>query len=359
MHEHAGETGAPSLNRRDVLKGMGAVGAGAAGITATSESAEAGFLFGDCLADWPEGLETRIDVRDSEPTEEGSVPGSGDLVLFVHGWLSDEIFGDLDVDGSAQAAGFEQALDEEGVDAHLVPVMWDSMTTWTVAKWRADDAGETLARWLEANADNYDSVSVFGHSLGTRVALVALDKLADTDVTLDEVGLLSGAVDPESICGQYDRGIDSSVEGTVYSYHSEDDPMVCTLYGIRELGSAVGCEGKECDDGGWFSDPDEPPENYEDVDLSDRVLGHCNFYKAESMDFDGESAVPELVDRQLAHLTNGTNPEDDESSEDDSSDTEDSGSGGDGPGFTMPAVLAGVGGAAAAQKLRGSGEADN
>lgn len=338
-----------TATRRQVLATMGAAGAGAAGLTGASQTAEAGLLFGDCAIKWPDDIDARIDVDGAAPAPNGAMPESGDLLLFIHGWLSEDIFDSIPVDGANQAAAFEQALDELDFEGTTAAVMYDSTTLWGLAKHNADSAAETLAAWLEENAHNYDSIHLAGHSLGTRVALQTLANLESTTVT--STALLGGAVDPDTICSEYKQAIETGVEERVYSYHTDDDAMVCTLYAIREFTSGVGCTGADCS-GGWFSDGGELPSNYEDVDLTGTTEGHCNYYKPESMDFDGESAVPEIARRQLPELTDppaADNPDDEDSDDD---------QGGGGPGFTLPAVGAALGLSALYTKLRG-GEAGN
>ncbi len=172
--------------------------------------------------------------------------------------------------------------------------MWDSTTSWTPAKWNAEDAGETLAIWLENNYHKYDSVKILAHSLGSRVTLTALNELEN--VTVDSVGLLGGAVDPDSICDEFKDGIEQNVD-KVYNYHSENDGIVCNIYAVRELGSGIGCGGADCESGWWFWSEDESLDNFTDVDVTDDVHGHCNYYKPDSME-EG-NCVQEIIDRQL------------------------------------------------------------
>ena len=278
---------------------MTVAGAAAVGVTASNGTAEAGVLTGGCAtSDWPAATDDRIEIDGNSPVERGEIPAWGDLVIYVHGLFGDDLLDSIDINGANQAAALDQALSEQGVHTPVVAAMWNSSTTWTVAKSRADSAGETLAQWLEANRWRYGSVTLVAHSLGARVTLTALSELAGTGVTVDSVALLGGAVDPDTACEDYYHGIETSVTGSVYNYHSGDDGIVCTVYAIREFGSAIGCNGSDCS-GGWFSDDGELPTNFEDVDLTGDVTGHCNFLKPESMDFDDESAVPDIIERQF------------------------------------------------------------
>lgn len=289
-----------TLSRRTVLKGMGAAGVAAAGGSAATGSAAGGSLGDDCLVDWPPELGTRIDVAGNQPDESGTVPHSGDLVVFVPGWLNEDVIDAIDINGSHLANALDEALRDEGYTGKTVVAMWDSMTLWSLAKSRADDAGKTLATWLDWNAMDYDSVTLVAHSLGARVTLKALNELQWESV--DSVALLGGAVDPDAVCEDYEAGIEDFVDHEVYNYHSEDDGTVCNLYAIRELESAIGCSGSECDGSGWqwWRDESEPPANFENVDVTGRVEGHCGYLKPAAMDNQGENCIDDVVDNQLS-----------------------------------------------------------
>jgi pimeloyl-ACP methyl ester carboxylesterase len=297
MTEHVrnGGDGSTAINRRDVLRGMGAAGVGTAGLAATSEDAAAGAITGGCLVDWPEAIDAAVYLDDDEPDEDGPIPEDGDLVIYVHGLFGEDIVDEINAfNGLNQATALEMALSNQGVDVPLIAGMWDSTTGWWTAKGRADEAGQTLATWLEANRENYDSLVVVGHSLGARVTLVALNQLADTDITVTSAGLLGGGVDPDTVCDEYATGIEESIEEGVYSYHSEGDGVVCWVYAVPEWTPALGCEGSGCDG---------LPEGYVDVDVSDDVTGHCNYLQPTSLVDNGSNAVPELVDNQFDFAT--------------------------------------------------------
>lgn len=281
------------LNRRDVLRGIGTVGATATLGTAAAGSETQG-KNGDCVSsDWPDPIGARIDLHDDEPVESGDMPDSGDIVIFVHGWLADDVFGSIHTNGTTMAHGLHQALEEEGFSGNTIAAMWDSLTLWSTAKRRADRDGKTLATWLDNNAWRYDSVTLVAHSLGSRVSLVALQEV--TRGTVDSVALLGGAVHPDTVCDEYKDGIEDAVEDKVYNYHTEADGTVCNTYAIREGGPAIGCEGSDCD-AGFFS---ERPTNFEDVDMTGKTYGHCGYLKPTSMDFEGRSCAPEIVDKQF------------------------------------------------------------
>ena len=284
----------PTYRRRDLLRGVGLLVGGTVGTVGLTEPSRAGSVTGGCLAAWPPPLADRLDVSGTEAVVDGSLPDSGDLVLYVHGLFGEDIHEALDEgNGANQAAALAQALTEElgSTALQVIPVMWNSTATYTLAKWRATAAGETLADWLEDNAGDYRSVRLLAHSLGARVALHALERLET--VTLHSVGLLGGGVSPRAICDTYADGI-SAHATAVYNYRSTFDEVACLAYAVREGTAALGCVGPDCG-----SVSDSPPANFTDVDVSGSVIQHCNYFKPESMDFPGENSIPELVDRQF------------------------------------------------------------
>jgi pimeloyl-ACP methyl ester carboxylesterase len=283
------------IRRRDVLRGMGAAGAGTVGLSAASEDAAAGAITGGCLVDWPGPTDAEIGIGGSEPEESNGVPDDGDLVVYVHGLFGEDVVDGIDYfNGSNQATALSMALSEQGVDLPVAAAMWDSTTGWWTAKDRADEAGQVFATWLEENRAEYDSLVVVGHSLGARVTLVALEQLADTDVSVTSVGLLGGGVDPDTVCDEYAAGIEASVDEGVYSYHSTGDNIVCWVYAVPELTPAIGCEGSDCG---------PLPDGFVDVNVSDDVTGHCNYLQPTSLIDSGGNAVGELVDNQFGFAT--------------------------------------------------------
>lgn len=300
MQEQHTSSTTSGITRRQALKGAGAAGVAAVGGTAATGSAAADYEQDGCLFGWPDELGARINIADDEPVETGAVPNSGDLVVFVPGWLNQDTIDAIDINGSHLANTFDDALRDEGFTGESVVAMWDSTTIWTHAKLRSDDAGETLATWLEWNSDAYDSVTLVGHSLGGRVVLEALTHLEW--VTVDSVALLGAAVDFDAACEDYEDVIEEKVDREVYNYHTEDDSTVCTIYSIREFNSAIGCGGGDCDGSSWrwWLDEGELPENFVNVDKTGQVLDHCAYVKTQSMDYEGGSCVPDIVEDQLS-----------------------------------------------------------
>lgn len=119
------------------------------------------------------------------------------------------------------------------------------------------------------------------HSNLTRRRLLGAATL-DGDRVLENVSLIGGAVDPDSVCkgAEYGDGIANSAEA-VYDYHSENDEVVCDVHALSEGTSGIGCVGSECDG--------NAPANFTDVDVTDSVDAHCNYGKPDI------GCVPEIV----------------------------------------------------------------
>ena len=286
---HGGER---PYNRRTLLSGMAGAGAiVACGVPVTAdEPTQQQFSTGECIADWPGVVDDQLDLSGEDAVERGTVPTDGALVLYVHGMFGDLDF--IDVGGDLQASALVAALAEQSLDVPLVAGMWPA----TESGGDPTDAAATLSTWLEARAGNYDQLVLLAHSLGAELVLESLTSLADTDVTVSSVGLLGGSPSPESVCadGDYAPGITDSVQGDVYNYHSEGDQIICEGAPFEDGDfAAIGCEGAACA---------ETPANYVDVDLTGRVTAHCNYFKPAAMDFGGESAVAEIVERQFGAL---------------------------------------------------------
>ncbi|WP_336000975.1 esterase/lipase family protein [Halorientalis halophila] len=279
------------LNRRTVLKATSAAAVGATGIaaatgTATAEEAEEEFL-GNCLGDLPQAPDDApiVDLTGDDPATSGEIPSGEDEVLFyVHGWLEDASGG-----GENQGQALANALEANGYDAPVVSVLWESNTlNWWGGKDAAEAAGRDLADFLDDYAsDNPDTtIRVVGHSLGGRASYAMLEGL---DGSIASVSAIGAANDPDTVCedGEWGDGIADSADA-VYNFHSENDDIVCSAYKLLEMTEAVGCSGSDC--GGWFSDG-SPPETYADVDVSDAVVNHCDYFRPD------RGCVPQIVDR--------------------------------------------------------------
>ncbi|WP_299265258.1 alpha/beta hydrolase [Halorientalis sp.] len=280
------------LNRRSVLKAtsaaaVGTVGLGAATGTATAEEAEEELL-GNCLGDVPQAPDDApvVDLTGDGPTTRGAVPsGENEVLFYIHGWLEDATGG-----GENQGQALAAALEGQGYGVSVVSVLWESNTlNWWGAKDAADATGTDFAGWLDSYmTDNPDTTArVVGHSLGGRAAYSMLDALEGTVASVSAVG---AANDPDTVCedGRYGDGIASSADA-VYNFYSGNDDIVCGAYKLLEMTEAVGGVGAECD-GGWF-DEGSTPDTYTDVDVSESVLNHCDYFRPDV------GCVPQMVDR--------------------------------------------------------------
>lgn len=250
----------------------------------------------DQLTDWPTELGRRIDLSGETAVESGEIPGSGTLVVYVHGFLGQGRLDIGNVSGAHQAAALAAALDIECSARDrdcptVVAGMWDSSTTWSRAKERSNRAGRILAEWLRAQDQ---SIHLVGHSLGGRVVLEALEN--DPGDCLDSVALFGAAVDPDAVCHEYFAGIEA-LDGPVYNYHSENDQIVCRLYRVGEISAGLGCRGSDCR-GGLLRSSGRLPSNFTDVDVSAQVQAHLDYYKPAEYTTAG-NCVGEFVDDQL------------------------------------------------------------
>ncbi|WP_336327620.1 DUF726 domain-containing protein [Halovenus sp. HT40] len=248
------------------------------------------------LTDWPTEVESQIDLTGETAVESGEIP-DGELILYVHGFLGQGRFDVAKMSGAHQAAALQEALELEyesrtRKSPTVVAGMWDSSTTWPRAKRRSTHASETLADWLRAQGQR--SVHLVGHSLGGRVSLETLDNGPGS--CIESVALLGAAVDPDSVCHQYRPGIEA-VDGPVFNYHSENDGMVCRLYRVGEFSAGLGCRGSDCR-GGLLRSSGRLPSNYTDVDVSEQVTRHLDYYKPAEYTASG-NCVGELVDNQF------------------------------------------------------------
>lgn len=260
--------------RRRLLRTTSAATVGAVGLTAASGSASAGELK-DCT-DWPtaaQGYPT-VDLTQASPARWGLSEVEDEVCVFVHGWNGRERSDD-------QAYALDLALQQAGYDERVIVASWasDTLNFWE-AEDNADDAGVRLGRWLRAEfqGDASTTVRLVGHSLGARVILGTLSEL-DGDVVVDSVSLVGAAVEDNSVCdsGRYADGIRNSADA-VYSYRSEDDGTVCTIYDFSTIESGLGCEGADC--GSWWS-PGSTPAAYHDVDVTNSVSGHCKYFQPD------------------------------------------------------------------------------
>lgn len=256
-------------------------------------------LTGDCFVeDWPEPMDEILYLGDFDrEIERGEFPEDGELIIFIHGLAGAEPAEGFN--GARQAAAFKQALRDQGVDLPVVAGMWDSL----VDPVEPSAAATNFADWLEddedgiANYAKYSPLHVFGHSMGGVVTAETLLELQtrESDAGIESVGLLGAAIPPSDICTVYHDPIEDYVLDGVYNYHTREDLLVCDMAepGIGNTGT--GCDGADCEDTDATI-----PEKYTDIDQSDDVWGHCNYFKPEEgMEYRWESGISDIVENQF------------------------------------------------------------
>jgi hypothetical protein len=259
-----------TVARRRLLRAASAATIGAVSLTAGNVAVAAGDS--RTCGGWPSPPQAfpTIDLTQERPDPlELDVD---ECCVYAHGWNG--------MDSSQQQTrALELALHEEGYRETMVTARWDANTRnfWDAER-NADQAGVRLGRWLRAEygEDSDVTIRLAGHSLGGRVLLNALKELAG-DVVVDTASLLGAAVEDGSICadGRFADGIRDSA-ANVYGYHSRRDDTVCVLYALSTLESGIGCAGADC--GSWFS-TGATSEKYTDVDVTDTVPSHCEYFR--------------------------------------------------------------------------------
>lgn len=137
---------------------------------------------------------------------------------------------------------------------------------WHAAKNRADRTGVILASLIART--QAESCVLVGHSLGGRVAAVAAETLGtSTDAPrVAEVHLLGAAIGAN---GDW-RALSDAVDGNVYNYFSNKDPILKYLYRTVQGGSLpVGSKGF----GSAFP-------NIKDINVSRVVKSHGEYWKS-------------------------------------------------------------------------------
>ena len=294
ISDNATDTDGPRVTRRRLLiAGGGAVGVlGAGGLYVASELQGD---FGDYTAPDsapavttrgrvdPESDETAIESGETATAEvdgDLALDGADELVLFVHGFATD--------DATARDQAYAMATGLESLrPVPVVAYSWDSDLDWGPAKQMADANAAPLAEWLTQWADTDGRpVHVVGYSLGARVTGEALRLLADegrTDVVAS-VSLFGGAVPNETVGqeGRYGEAL-AAVDGPVTNFHNAADRVLGWVYRLTDRTQAVGQTG--------LADSATAPAGYTDVDVTDTVPDHYSYFQPE------EGCLPAFVDR--------------------------------------------------------------
>ncbi|MFB6083550.1 MAG: hypothetical protein ABEJ94_04825 [Halorientalis sp.] len=268
--------------RRSVLRGIAAGGTAAVGVGAmsgTASAAEEQCAFGlnlkEAPADYP------VVVRDpgflgigaGGLSETGAIPeGKDEVVLYIHGWL------ELLTGGAAdQGYTLQRALRKAGYDKPTLAYNYPSSSpNWWGQKDGAEKSGREFASWLrdyrEANPDT--DIRLIVHSLGARTGAGLLDELVNEmgGEPVRSLEILGGAISREAVTvdGEFGAAIANGAE-EVNNYWSSGDNILDEIFQIGEFGAeAVGAAGAP--------DDAETPDNYNDVNVTGIVSGHCLYY---------------------------------------------------------------------------------
>lgn len=246
----AGSSDVTTVDRRTVLKGLGA--AALAGPVAASGISSAQSV---SVIEFDESFLGGFDA-------DGSLPVVNELFVFVHGWFGDSTVRSQasDVLGSIEAAGYSP-------DA-AIAIEWPATNFWfSDAESDTEGVGAEMADLIEEFKDSGGgNVRLTGHSLGGRVVYWTATKIS-SGYEVDTIGGMGAAADGSTVCsgGQWHDGIAAN-GGTVRNYHSQNDSTVGSAYG-GILDTALGTEGAPCDGAA----------NYTDVDVTASVGGHLEY----------------------------------------------------------------------------------
>ncbi|MDS0475991.1 DUF726 domain-containing protein [Natrinema sp. 1APR25-10V2] len=250
-------------SRRRILKAVGTSLVAGAGIVGMSGTAMAGNCdsFMDAPSDFPY-------VKDGK--KYGDYPKkASEVTYFIHGWNVGSV--ELAQD---QAYTCKKALEQNGYTKPVVAVRWPSDTlTWAGGKDNANEAGHMWADFVRKENNKKDTIRSIGHSLGARVTCVALEDLHDEyGETYTSADLIGGAIEQDFPAKEGHWGDDiAGAVGQFHNYFNEDDQVLDDTFQTRELDAAVGEEGLD----------GTPVHNYTDVDVTDQVDAHCDYFRPD------------------------------------------------------------------------------
>ena len=180
---------------------------------------------------------------------------------------------DLLVTSAAWAAGeqvlkktfFASLLSAVVLPLGLLKVARVADNPFSVAKVRADKAGEVLADALINKVQGERSVTLIGYSLGSRVIFSCLQSLAKRGAYgLVESAILMGSATPSN--AQHWRRMRSVVSGRLVNVYSENDAVLALLYRTSSL--QLGVAGLQ---------PVQGVAGVENLDASDIISGHLRY----------------------------------------------------------------------------------
>ncbi|KAB8254452.1 hypothetical protein BDV32DRAFT_15770 [Aspergillus pseudonomiae] len=180
---------------------------------------------------------------------------------------------DLLVTSAAWAAGeqvlkktfFASLLSAVVLPLGLLKVARVADNPFSVAKARADKAGEVLADALINKVQGERSVTLIGYSLGSRVIFSCLQSLAKRGAYgIVDSAILMGSATPSN--AQHWRRMRSVVSGRLVNVYSENDAVLALLYRTSSL--QLGVAGLQ---------PVQGVAGVENLDASDIISGHLRY----------------------------------------------------------------------------------
>ncbi|RAH66586.1 DUF726 domain protein [Aspergillus aculeatinus CBS 121060] len=160
---------------------------------------------------------------------------------------------------------FAQIMSAVMLPLGLLKVARVADNPFSVAKARADKAGEALADALISKVQGERSVTLIGYSMGSRVIFSCLQTLAKRQAFgLVESAVLMGSPTPSN--APHWRRLRSVVSGRLVNVYSENDAVLALLYRTSSL--QLGVAGLQ---------PVQSVSGVENVDASDFISGHLRY----------------------------------------------------------------------------------
>ena len=176
---------------------------------------------------------------------------------------------------------------EARVDGALVATLWPGDSRLGALSYSfegddADDTAEALKRFVSDNLSSGTRLSFVAHSLGARVALGAMQGLADHGFEIDQVCLMGAAVDDDCLANEAEYRHTIRRAKRVGVLHSKADRVLRLAYPAGDLlqaflffwrdspGLALGFHGPR-------GHERNVPQNVMDVALGDREVRHGDY----------------------------------------------------------------------------------
>ncbi|OJZ91632.1 hypothetical protein ASPFODRAFT_122688 [Aspergillus luchuensis CBS 106.47] len=160
---------------------------------------------------------------------------------------------------------FAQIMSAVMLPLGLLKVARVADNPFSIAKARADKAGEVLADALISKVQGERAVTLIGYSMGSRVIFSCLQSLAKRGAyDLVESAILMGSPTPSN--APHWRRLRSVVSGRLINVYSENDAVLALLYRTSSL--QLGVAGLQ---------PVQDVPGVENLDVSETVSGHLRY----------------------------------------------------------------------------------